>query len=177
MGDTAVAIRFGLKVELHISVVERPDPSVTISLPDYPTIIDEVYVGAPTMKQTSENGGTRLTMTWDVENRGMNPLTEIPTGVVVTQDGMTQYQEMLTVHDVVPPGGASTQTAEFVMSGVAPSGTYTATVKVGTHQKSREHSRKLQPRIKNSLLVIALSITTVVAITFFYRQKRATVRR
>ncbi len=126
-------IVYGITEKIHISVVARPDPSKTIAINEYPSLLSDVAVSSITSRQDFQSPGGKVSLTWALNNGGNNPLSGVETTVSITRDANQFFRTTLPAADVIDSHGSLKQSTDFTLDYSAPSGRYDIAIIVGDH--------------------------------------------
>ena len=158
-------INTGLVVSLHVSVQERPDPLVGLSVADYPTLMREISFSTPSVVQAAVSGGRRMRVSWNILNHGTNPLGNIESHVVISKNGSPRNSQTFQISDFVRANDQSAQSYDFLLDATAPSGWYVATVTVGGESKSVSFW-VVQPLLRAQLEVLLIGALGCLIVLF-----------
>ncbi len=157
-GGTTIA--FGLANKILAHVRPRPESWVVLSAEEYPPALGALRVGNLSATEKSAVGGHNVRLTWSVNNDGPNPVTNVPTSVSMTRDGVQVYTKWLVSREKIWESSAGLISYDFFFPEGPDSGTYGVSVEIG---KTKSDSRIFILRNLTKWILLGISAACLLA--------------
>ncbi len=169
---SGLTVGHALGVKIQVIILERPDPSVSLGLADFPTLISDLRSTDLSTKVSFSNNESKVGFSWNINNSGDNPLEGAQSHIQITHGDATLFDKRIYPTDAVPANSSLLQSDNFAVPNIYPSGQYKIRVWVG-EQETVKTFWIIKPVLKKQILFATLGIVSILgSIYFFHRTKR-----
>ncbi len=123
-------VEFALKVGVHITVLDRPDASIALTLYDFPMLVQEITAADLDVSQRPGADGRLITTTWNLVNTGNNPIDGVTSSMRITRKDDLFYDDQYISASTIPAQGTLAQSVFYLLPNRYPSGRYVAHITV-----------------------------------------------
>lgn len=162
-GAGGTSLIYGVSPIIHVHVLARPDPSVTLNANQYPPALDSIDISDQKLVVTRAPNGHMIHVSWTVQNNGLNPIEQIPTRISINQHGRNYVEKFLVSSVRVPSNASASDGYDYLVPDADPGGTYNVTVSVGD-EGTNGSVWILQTNFRKQLKVVFVGILLAIAV-------------